>query len=99
MFTLCPLTAGVLVRAVVAILVAVAEELLGDAGGVPAGELVVVTDRLVSHQQRLYLLLFCLLITIFHSPLPVTGLLLQVKGKAWGASDSLETLTHIRGKY
>ena len=55
MLTLCPLTAGVLVRAVVAVLVAVAEELLGDAGGVPAGELVVVTDRLVRYQQRLYL--------------------------------------------
>ena len=55
MLTLCPLTACVLVRAVVAVLVAVAEELLGDAGGVPAGELVVVTDRLVSHQQRLHL--------------------------------------------
>lgn len=55
MFTLCSLTAGVLVRAVVAILVAVAEELLGDAGGVPAGQLVVVTDRLVCHQQRLHL--------------------------------------------
>ena len=93
------LTTDILVRAVVTFLHSVTEQTLGDAGAVSTGQFVgVLTERLVRYQQRFYLFLFCLFITIFHSPLPVTGLLLQVKGETWGTSDSLETLAQIRGK-
>ena len=93
------LTTDILIRAIVTLLHSVAEQTLGDAGTVSTGQLVgVLTERLVRYQQWFYLFLFCLFITIFHSPLPVTGLLLQVKGETWGTSDSLETLAQIRGK-
>ena len=51
-----PLTTDILVRPVIAVLLAVTEELLVDAGQVPAGQLVHLlgpAHRLVRHQQGL----------------------------------------------
>ena len=91
------LTTDILIRAIVTLLHSVAEQTLGDAGTVSTGQLVgVLTEWLVRHQQWLYLLLLCLFITIFHSPLPVTGLLLQIKSQTWGTPDGLETLGQMR---
>ena len=87
------LTAGVLVRAVAALLDAVAEELLLDAGGVAAGQLSGHrADGLVGHQQRLGLHLARRLVAVEHVVLPVTCLLLDVENQALGTLDLLQTL-------
>ena len=90
-------TAGILVRAVITVRFAVTEQLLVDADGVTAGQLVGVAQRLVRVQQGGGLLLLRDLVAVGDGPLPVTGLLLQVKGQAGGASDLLETLWRRRG--
>ena len=86
------LTAGIFIRAVVAVLVAVTEKTLVNADGVTARKLSNLTERLICAEQRLHLLLLGQLITVLHSPLPITRLLLQVKGEARGASDGLQAL-------
>ena len=90
-------TAGVFVRAIVTVRLAVAEQLLVDADRVTAGQLVGVAQRLLRVQQRRRLLLLGDLVAVGDGPLPVAGLLLQVKGQAGGASDLLETLWRRRG--
>ena len=91
------LTTDVLIRTIITFLHSVTEEPLGNTGAVSARQLVgVLTERLVRYQQRLYLFLFCLFITIFHSPLPITGLLFEIKSKTWWTSDGLETLRQSR---
>merc|ERR1719507_1199019 len=82
--------ACIFVRAVCAILLSITEKVLAYTNGISARKLVVLTERLVCAEQRLHLLLLGQLITVLHSPLPITRLLLQVKGKARGASDGLQ---------
>jgi hypothetical protein len=85
------LVAGVLVRAIVTVRLAVTEQLLVDTDRVTAGQLVGVAQRLLRVQQRRRLLLLGDFVAVGDGPLPVTGLLLQVKSQAGGTSDLLET--------
>merc|ERR1719175_255843 len=66
------------------------EKVLAYTDGISTCKLVVLTERLICAEQRLHLLLLGQLITVLHSPLPITRLLLQVKGEARGASDGLQ---------
>ena len=87
------LTTNILVRPVSAVLLAVAEEILLDAGAVTAGQLTgLVTQGRVGHQQRLHLPLPGQFITVLHSPFPVAGLLFEIESQTWRTSDSLQTL-------
>ena len=86
------LTAGILVRAVVAVLGAVAEQPAFDAVAVPAGQVVLLADGLVREEERLGLLLLRHLVAVGDGPLPVAGLLLQVEGQARRAADGLQAL-------
>ena len=90
------LTAGIFVRAVCAIFLSITEKVLAYTDGISACKLVVLTERLISAEQRLHLLLLGQLITVLHSPLPITRLLLQVEGEARGASDGLQALIRER---
>ena len=85
-------TAGIFIRAVVAVLVAVTEKTLVNADGVTARKLSDLTERLICAQQRLHFPLLGQLVTVLHSPLPITSLLLQVKRQTRGASDGLQAL-------
>ena len=95
------LTASVLVRAVVAVLGAVAEEPPLDTVAVPAGQVVLLADGLVREEERLGLLLLGHLVAVGDGPLPVAGLLLQVEGQAGRTADSLQALqfTHRSGEF
>ena len=86
------LTACIFVRTIVAVLVAIAEKTLVDADGVAARKLSDLTERLICAEQRLNFPLLGQLVTVLHSPLPITRLLLQVKRQARGASDGLQAL-------
>lgn len=87
------LTTHILVRPVSAVLLAIAEEILLNAGAVTAGQLTgLVTQGRVSHKQGLHLPFSCQFITVLHSPFPVAGLLLEVESQTWRTSDSLQTL-------
>ena len=88
-----PLTTDILVGAVSAVLLAVAEEVLLDAGAVTAGQLTgLVAQGSVGHQEGLHLPLSRQFITVLHSPFPVTGLFLQIEGQPRGTPDGLQTL-------
>ena len=86
------ITTCIFIRSISAVLLPITEEALLDANGVPTGELVGLTEGLVRAQERLHFLLLGELITVLHSPLPVTGLLLQVKRQTGRAADGLQTL-------
>ena len=86
------LTAGIFVRTVVAVLVAVTEKTLVDADRVTARKLSDLTERLICAEQRLDFPLLGQLVTVLHSPLPITRLLLQIKRQTRGASDGLQAL-------
>ena len=83
------LTAGIFIRTVVAVLVAVTEKTLVDADRVTARKLANLTERLICAEQRLDFPFLGQLVTVLHSPLPITRLLLQVKRQTRGASDGL----------
>ena len=85
-------TAGVFVRAIVTVRLAVAEQLLVDADRVTAGQLVGVAQRLLRVQQGRRLLLLGDLVAVGDGPLPVAGLFLEVEGEAGRTSDLLEAL-------
>lgn len=87
------LTANVLIGAVRAVLLSVAEETSLDAGPVPAGEEAILTERLLGIEQGLGLPLFVLQLAIINGVLPVAGLLVDVKVQARRASDRLQTGT------
>ena len=95
-FTILPLlgklTACIFVRTIITILVAITEKTLVDADGISTCKLSDLTERLICAEQRLNFSLLGQLVTVLHSPLPVARLLLQVKGKARGASDGLQAL-------
>jgi hypothetical protein len=82
--------ACIFVRTIVAVLVAITEKTLVDADGVAACKLSDLTERLICAEQRLNFPLLGQLVTVLHSPLPITRLLLQVKGQSRGASDGLQ---------
>ena len=90
------LTACVFVRAVVAVLVAVAEEAALDAVAVAAGQVVLLADGLVGEEQRLHLLLLRLGLAVVHGRLPVARLLLDVERQARGTPDGLQALKAYR---
>jgi hypothetical protein len=91
--------AGVLVGPVAAVLDSVAEKSLLKAVAIAAGQVVVLTDRLVCAQQRLHFALPGQLVTVVHRVLPVASLFLEVECEAGRAADGLEagacTLNHI----
>ena len=89
-------TAGVFIRPVIAVLVSVAEKTLVDADGVTTRELPDLTEGFICAEQRLNLPLLGQLVTVLHSPLPITRLLLQVKRQTRGASDGLQALEKVR---
>jgi hypothetical protein len=82
--------ACIFVRTIVTVLVAITEKTLVDADGVAARKLSNLTERLVCAEQRLNFPFLGQLVTVLHSPLPITRLLLQVKRQARGASDGLQ---------
>ena len=86
------LTACVFVRAVVAVLVAVAEESALDAVSVSAGQVVLLADGLVGEEERLHLLLLRLGLAVRHGRLPVARLLLDVERQARRTPDRLQAL-------
>lgn len=86
------LTTGVFVRAVVAVLVAVAEEAALDAVAVAAGQVVLLADGLVGEEERLDLLLLRLGLAVRHGRLPVARLLLDVERQAGRTPDGLQAL-------
>ena len=69
------LTAGVLVRAVATVLLAVAEQAALDAVTVAAGKEPVLAQWLVRDQQRLHLALLVLKLAVLYRVLPVAGLI------------------------
>jgi hypothetical protein len=83
--------ASVLIGAIVALFLTVAEETAFDAVSISAGEMVLLTNGLVSEEQRLDLLLLGLGFAVLDGGLPVASLLLDVEGQASGATDGLET--------
>lgn len=83
--------ASVLIGAVIALFLTVAEETAFDAVSVSASEMVLLTNRLVGEEQRLDLLLLGLGFAVLDGGLPVASLLLDVEGQAGGATDGLET--------
>ena len=86
------LTAGIFIRAVVAVLVAVAEEAPLDAIAVAAGQIVFLANGLIGEQKRFHFLLLGLSVAVFNRVLPIAGLLLDVEGETRGATDGLQTL-------
>ena len=90
------LTACVFVGAVVAVLVAVAEEAALDAVAVAAGEVVLLADGLVGEEQRLHLLLLRLGLAVGHRRLPVARLLLDVERQARRTPDRLQALRVVK---
>ena len=90
------LTTGVLIGAVIAVLVTVAEEPPLDAVAVAAGQVVLLADGLVGEEEGLHLLLLGLGVAVLDGGLPVAGLLLNVEGQAGGTADGLETLKRER---
>jgi len=82
--------ACIFVRTIITVLVAITEKTLVDADGVAARKLSNLTERLVCAEQRLNFPLLGQLVTVLHSPLPITRLLLQVKRQTRRASDGLQ---------
>ena len=89
------LTAGIFIGTVVTVLVAVTEKTLVDADRVTARKLANLTERLICAEQRLDFPLLGQLVTVLHSPLPITSLLLQVEGKTRRAPDGLQALSRL----
>ena len=85
-------TTCIFVRAIGTVLLAVTEEVFVDADGITTGQLANLTEGLVCVQKGFHLLLPCQLITVLHSPLPITGLFFQVKSKTGRTTDGLQTL-------
>ena len=87
------LTTNVLIRPISTVCFSITEKIPGNTSGISTGEFIgAITQRSVCHQERLHLLLPCQLITVLHSPFPVTSLLLKIKCKSWRTSDGLKTL-------
>ena len=89
------LTTCVFVRAIGTVLLAVTEEVFVDADGITTGQFANLTERLVCVQKGFHLLLPCQLITVLHSPLPITGLFFQVKSETRWTTDSLQALRKL----
>ena len=86
-------TTNIFIGTILAILFTIAEEILCDTDSITTSQFIgSLAERLVSHQERLCFLLSCKFITVLHSPLPVTCLLLKIKCKSWGTSDGLQSL-------
>lgn len=83
------LTAGVLVRTVGTVLLAVAEKATLDTVAIAAGQESVLAERLVGDQQGLDLSLAVFVLAVLDGVLPVARLLLDVKVQTGRASDSL----------
>lgn len=86
-------TANILVGAIGAILLAVAEEASLDARSVAAGEESVLAERFLGVEQRLGLPLLVLQFAIVDRVLPVARLLVDVEVQAGRASYRLQTGT------
>jgi len=83
---------NIFIGSILAILFTIAEEILCDTDSITTSQFIgSLAERLVSHQERLCFLLSCKFITVLHSPLPVTCLLLKIKCKSWGTSDGLQS--------
>ena len=90
-------TANVLIGSVVAVGLAVAEERLGDAGAVSAGQLVLCgAERLIGVDARQHQLGPLRLVTVAHCVLPITRLLVQVERQTVRTLDLLQTLRNER---
>ena len=90
------LTTRVLIRSIITVLVTITEQFFRNTSLISARQLVgSITDWLISHQQRLHLPLPGQEMTIVDGGLPVTGLLLKIKSKAWRTSDLLQTLSIV----
>ena len=89
------LTAGIFIGTVVTVLVAVTEKSLVNADGVSACELANLTEGLVGAEKRLHLSFLGQLVTVLHSPLPITRLLLQIEGETRRTSDGLQALSRL----
>lgn len=87
-----PLTAAVLVGAIGAVLLAVAEQAALHAQGVAAREEALLADRLVGVQQRLDLALLVLQLAVLDGVLPVARLLLNVEEQTGRTANRLQTL-------
>jgi hypothetical protein len=86
------LTARVFIRAIAAILFAVAEESALDAVAVAAREEAVLAQRLVRDQQRLHLALLVLGLAVLDGLLPVARLLFDVEEQTGRATNRLQAL-------
>lgn len=83
--------ASVLIGAVVALFLTVAEETAFNAVSISASKMVLLTNGLVGEEQRLDLLLLGLELAILDGGLPVASLLLDVEGQTGGTADGLKT--------
>jgi hypothetical protein len=86
------LTTRVLIRAVIAVLFAIAEQTALDAVAVAAREEPVLAQWLVRDEQRLHLALLVLQLAVLDGILPVARLLLDVKVQTGWTADGLQTL-------